>query len=213
VTAGSGKHAPRHGALPKGAFEFAYGLLRDLTPLPTDCGELCGAVCCRGSEEHSGMYLFPGEECMFSGREDWLRFERHLVSERVFCPQWDGKIEAVTFVVCDGTCPRPRRPLACRLFPMAPRFAGPDAEASRVETTPPGNGAQVPPFEVILDPDAAFICPLARYGRLTQLDPAYVAACGEVFSLLASDPLILADFRWRCARWLAEAKQPWRRLL
>jgi hypothetical protein len=65
------------------------------------------------------MYLFPGEECMFGGDEDWVSFESHPVAERVFCPEWTGRIEAVTFAVCRGTCPREARPLACRLFPMA----------------------------------------------------------------------------------------------
>jgi hypothetical protein len=65
----------------------------------------------------------------------------------------------------------------------------------------------------MLNPDAAILCPLARYGRLQQLDPRFRAACRHVFRLLADDPLILADFRWRNARWREESGEAWRRLL
>ena len=41
----------------------ARDLLRELTPLKTDCGRLCGGACCEGDEE-TGMLLFPGEDAL-----------------------------------------------------------------------------------------------------------------------------------------------------
>ena len=45
-------------------YRYAYSLLEEVTPLPADCGQLCGAACCKGDDE-TGMYLFPGERVMY----------------------------------------------------------------------------------------------------------------------------------------------------
>ena len=42
----------------------AYEAIGTLTPLKSDCGRLCGAVCCKGDDE-TGMLLFPGEESLY----------------------------------------------------------------------------------------------------------------------------------------------------
>lgn len=76
-----------------------YALLGEVTPLPADCGEVCGAACCRGDEE-TGMLLFPCEAAPPFGRV------LELDDRRLF--------------VCDGRCDRDHRPLACRLFPLFP---------------------------------------------------------------------------------------------
>ncbi len=79
--------------------EAARRMIGDLTPLPHDCGELCGAACCRPDEDgDGGMYLFPGEA--------WA--ERTL----------DGDFAPIA--VCEGRCERESRPLACRIFPLTP---------------------------------------------------------------------------------------------
>lgn len=190
----------RPDALPEALYRKAYRLLADVAPLASDCGELCGKACCRGVEEGAGMYLFPGEECMFSGDEDWLAFERREVTadDQAFCPEWLGKIQTVTLAVCRGSCPRDRRPLACRVFPLAARII-------------PTNGPLR--LGLTLDPDAAMLCPLARYARLTQLRTEFRAACLQVFRLLSGDPLILADFAWRDARRREGQRDGWLKLL
>jgi len=75
-----------------------YDLIGDLTPLPADCGRVCAAACCGGSEEE-GMWLFPGEKVPGGS-----------VTEQ----------EGVRLFVCAGRCDRNARPLACRLFPLLP---------------------------------------------------------------------------------------------
>lgn len=182
-------------------FRWVYARLDKLTPLKSDCGDLCGKSCCKGLDEKAGMYLFPGEEALFTPDMDWLVLDWHLVSEREFCPSWEGCIEKVGFVICRGTCPREHRPLACRLFPLVPE--------------PVGAGPAVQGFtlDVVLDSSAALLCPLARYARIEQLDAGFVKACRKVYRLLAQDPLVLDDFRWQSERRRREANEPWRDLL
>ena len=53
-----------------------YKLLNDVTPLPVDCGKLCGAACCSGMGKSEWECIFlPGEETMFTMAEDWLIWE------------------------------------------------------------------------------------------------------------------------------------------
>jgi hypothetical protein len=145
------------------------------------------------------MYLFPGEEVMYSAEESWCSIEWHAVSEREFAPAWDGIVERIAFLVCDGTCPRESRPLACRLFPLA----------AVVEPRSDG-GVNV---DVQLDVDAAFICPLARYARKDQLDVSFVEAAKEVYERLCADPVILADLLWQSQRRALDLSSPWAKLL
>lgn len=180
-------------------FRWAYERLDKVTPLRRDCGVLCDKVCCRGLEEKAGMYLYPGEEVLFPGGEDWYDLKWHRTDEREFCPEWEGKLPAVGFLICRGTCPRDRRPLACRLFPLA------------AEVT--GDGAGGYEVDVALDADAAILCPLARHARLDQLDPRFVLACRDVYRRLARDLLILADLRWQAERRSQSLSDPWRNLL
>ncbi len=72
--------------------------LCNLTPLKADCGQLCGAACCKGDND-IGMRLFPHEQTTL----DTINTE-----------------SGITLVVCDGQCDRERRPLACKIFPFFP---------------------------------------------------------------------------------------------
>ena len=83
----------------------ARGLLGGLTPMLTDCGQLCGAACCRPDEDgQGGVYLFPGEEALLEPCA-WGR-----VGPSPFTPM----------LTCEAPCDRERRPLACRIFPLTP---------------------------------------------------------------------------------------------
>ena len=83
----------------------AYETLGDRTPMLTDCGQLCGAACCREDEDgQGGVYLFPGEEALLKGC-DWGRIQ-------------PGSLAPI--LVCEGPCDRTRRPLGCRIFPLTP---------------------------------------------------------------------------------------------
>ena len=89
-------------------YDELYRLLENVTPLKVDCGGLCQGACCEGDGE-TGMYLFPGEEMMYDGTEDWLE----ICDSDFF---FEGN--PVKIAICDGTCDRKKRPLSCRIFPL-----------------------------------------------------------------------------------------------
>jgi hypothetical protein len=123
-----------------------------LTPLPADCGALCGGLCCRGGAE-DGMLLFPGEEALLKNAR-FLRFRRRAL---------DGR--PVTMAVCRGRCVRARRPLACRIYPLAPRLK---------------DGL----LTVAPDPRARLRCPLLDPRVGDPIDPAFAAAVLAAFACL-----------------------------
>lgn len=87
------------------AVEKARECLEKVTPLESDCGELCAAMCCRSLEgEETGMLLFPGEEERYQHMEGWKVLSG----------------AAGNVVVCPGRCNRNERPLSCRIFPLLP---------------------------------------------------------------------------------------------
>lgn len=123
---------------------MARNLLEAVTPLKADCGKRCGAACCKpDSDGRGGMRLYPGEE-----EPPWARVE-------------DG------LLVCDGSCPRAERPLACRFFPLVPVLR--DGEV-----------------QIELDRRAWPVCPLMEFG-MRGLNPAFVAAAREAAAILAKD--------------------------
>lgn len=81
----------------------ARKLLEEITPLQTDCGQVCGGACCRTHPgEQTGMLLFPGEAEAYRGEDGF---------SLVDSPRG-------TILVCEGRCNRANRPLACRMFPL-----------------------------------------------------------------------------------------------
>ena len=87
------------------ALEEARELLSEKTPLKTDCGRVCGGLCCRSMEgEETGMLLFPGEEAFYENMSGWR-----------MVPAGQE-----TLLICPGECDRKVRPLSCRIFPMIP---------------------------------------------------------------------------------------------
>lgn len=88
------------------ALKNAYALLKTSTPIDGfDCGKICSAICCSGSE-NDGMFLFPYEEELIKG-------DNFTVCDAP-C-NYDAKA-----VKCTGICSRNNRPLACRMFPLFP---------------------------------------------------------------------------------------------
>ena len=79
-----------------------YSLLRNVTPLTFDCGKICQGKCCKGDDK-TGMLLFPGEEKLIDPDMSVYKNEN-----------------GDSFAICDGTCDRNRRPLACRIYPLFP---------------------------------------------------------------------------------------------
>lgn len=132
----------------RGALLEAYGILGPLTPLEgADCGELCGARCCQGDDTR-GMLLFPGEEALLAG-----------------CGFFRLSPEEPELLLCSGTCPRHRRPLACRIFPFTPVL-----REGRVVITP--------------DCRARPLCPLLREDARPYLSDKFLQALQTAFDQL-----------------------------
>ena len=135
----------------------ARDLLRELTPLKTDCGRLCGGACCEGDEE-TGMLLFPGEDALYES----------CAFARVIPADFALGGEDVKLFVCAGRCERDNRPLACRLFPLFLTFKDDGTTKLRI------------------DRRANSVCPLTDYG-IKSLDPEFKQAARKAYDLLLED--------------------------
>ena len=142
------------------AVEKARQCLENVTPMESDCGELCAAACCCSLEgEETGMLLFPGEEALYEG----------CSFGRVVPAHYSLSGRPALLFVCRGTCPRQDRPLACRLFPL------------RIRLTRQGP-------ELGMDPRSAGVCPLYPSG-VSGLAPAFRDSAAQAARILAADPV------------------------
>ena len=71
--------------------------------------------------------------------------------------------------VCNGKCDREERPLACRIFPLTP-YINSDGK-----------------LEIITDPRARAICPLANGLDLADYDAVFVKNIKRAFGILAEN--------------------------
>ncbi len=147
------------------AVSRARALLESLTPLKTDCGKLCQGACCQGNEQ-TGMLLFPGEEAFYEG----CTFARIIPAGFTL-----GGQEA-QLLVCDGTCDRVNRPLACRLFPLFLTFKEDGTTKLR------------------LDVRARAVCPLTDYG-IRALDTGFKQAARKAYDVMLEDDACAAYLR------------------
>ncbi len=125
-----------------------YEMLENVTPLKKDCGVLCDAACCAETDERTGMLLFPYEEKMLANAGFDI--------EESNCEYGEDKTAKILF--CEGDCDRRFRPLACRIFPLMP-YKKPGGE-----------------LEIIMNPAAKGMCPLARSLEVSQLEPEFIKA-------------------------------------
>lgn len=128
-------------------YDRIFKIMADYTPLRVDCGQLCGGACCKGDNK-TGMLLFPGEASTLTVIE--------------------GK-NGQRLAVCDGTCDRDSRPLACRIFPFFPTISE--------------NG------KIFVEPDlrAMRLCPLLGNSEKIEFDPKFFKAVKKVGKILAKD--------------------------
>lgn len=139
-----------------------YDIIGILTPIKDgDCGKLCGKICCEG--DGAGMLLFPGEEYIFGGIPG---FSIHDIDYM--------ETPGVKLLFCDGECERVLRPLACRIFPVAPVV---DKDGS-VTVRPDIRGRRM--------------CPI---WELKNVDKAFIKAVGKVFALLSKNEVMLSFMR------------------
>lgn len=162
--------------LTKDDFKAVYALLDKVTPLEKDCGILCNKICCSEWDKDVGVYLLPGEECMFSMDEDWLVWETHSPKDYEFAPSWT---QDVYFIKCTKPCPRNKRPFACRTFPLTAYL------------TEDGT------LKLIFDPNSIPICPLTQVGNLDILQPRFIQNVRKAWRLLLKDPLVYDDVFWQ----------------
>ncbi len=124
-----------------------FNIMGDLTPLRVDCGVTCGAACCKGDCD-TGMLLFPHEESE-------LPVKIGENGERL--------------AVCDGTCDRNKRPLACRIFPFFPTVD----ERGKIF--------------VEADLRAKRLCPLIEHSDEIEFNPKFFKALKKVGKILVND--------------------------
>ncbi|MDO4546332.1 MAG: hypothetical protein Q4C25_09255 [Bacillota bacterium] len=172
-------------SIKKQTFKAIYRLLDKVSPISGDCGKLCNSICCTCSddtmpdaEEHPsdfnvdslGLYLLPGEEKVFSGKEDWLDWGWIMAEEYEFPESWHGK---VYFLRCKTApvCHRKNRPLQCRVFPLAPHL---DEDGNL--------------YMIYHSGALPYSCPLIE--ERMPLDPSFIKATYTAWAHLLRDPLI-----------------------
>lgn len=140
-----------------------YRLFDNNTPIPVDCGELCGAACCSGDD--AGMFLFPGEAEVYK----LIRPEGFKIELSDLEYEDGGVVRKTPIIFCEGNCDRYARPLACRIFPLTPVLDK--------------NGD----IDIIVDPRAKSVCPLAKTLRIDEYDAGFVRAVRRSFLLLSQN--------------------------
>lgn len=146
-------------------YRHLYRLLEQSTPIGTDCGALCGAACCQGDAD-SGMYLFPFEEQMYNGTENWMQIKDS---------DWFFEGKPVKILICTGRCDRRKRPLSCRIFPLMWYRGALCADPRAIPLCPLAAGASWKDY------DPAFLQNVRRVFRALQkvrVTRAYVQATG-----------------------------------
>lgn len=133
----------------KKLYNEVFKVIGDFTPLKADCGLLCGGACCKG-DSNTGMILFPLEESE-------LETKITESGERL--------------AVCNGTCDRNKRPLACRIFPFFPTV---DMKGK---------------VYVELDYRAYRICPMVEHFSEILFDKRFLNAVKKVGKILVKDEI------------------------
>ena len=172
----------------KRSYQAIYRFLDKFNPINGDCGALCGAICClcstdpqdttprAESDENAdfsmGLYLMPGEEQMYTFEEDWISWGSLQAEDYDFPESWHGR---VPFFQCKTPphCPREKRPLQCRTFPLAPYLDE--------------NGLL---YMIYHQDPLPYACPLIRDRQRIPLNRDFVKATFTVWKHLISDPLI-----------------------
>ena len=154
-----------------------YRRLDRVSPLSFDCGTLCGAACCGTTEEtvqesgfDMGIYLLPGEEKLHNKKDDWLVWSEERAEDYEFPESWKGN---VFFVRCKTPpeCPREKRPIQCRTFPLLPHFME--------------DGHLV---MILNDLELPYHCPLIE--KDMELEPDFLEVTWRCWARLVEDPLI-----------------------
>lgn len=128
-------------------YKKIFKILGSYTPLKADCGELCGKACCKG-DSNTGMLLFP--------------FEENTLDVKILS-------SGDRLAVCNGSCDRDKRPLACRIFPFFPTID--DKGKIYVE----------------IDYRAYRLCPMVEHADEILFDRKFLRAVKKAGKILSKD--------------------------
>lgn len=149
-------------------YKIIYQLL-DPGPLEEDCGLLCNAACCQSYDYDIGIYLLPGEEKLFTEEDkSWLTWEIHNPKHYEFPHSWT---QPVYYAKCIKQCPRHKRPIQCRTFPLTPHITKQDELIFIWETL-----------------DLPYLCPLID--NKYHLNDSYVMGLKQAWKMLIKSSLI-----------------------
>ena len=145
-------------------YREVYALLNAVEVTGEDCGKLCGCACCttesrEGTDQEMGIYLLPGEETVHRQDSDWLVMK---VDEE---GRYFGRC------LTPPICPRDRRPIQCRTFPLLPHLY----EDGTIEM-------------VYNDVELPYRCPLID--DEIPLEDEFVEATQAAWEMLIRDPKI-----------------------
>ena len=144
----------------------AYSYLDEITPLKYDCGQLCGALCCRDNGESDtslGMWLLPFEKELLKNEDGY-----------VFKEAQDG----TQTVSCSGKCRRNMRPFSCRIYPY---YAHLSNENGKTKIT------------IKIDPRARLSCPIARFNSHSRANIYFLACAKAAIRTLLKDEKIAEE--------------------
>ncbi|MCR5686815.1 MAG: hypothetical protein K6G58_02130 [Lachnospiraceae bacterium] len=154
-------------------YQRVYSLFDEATPIPGDCGDLCGSICCSSPdipEEEMYIYLLPGEMEYLKEMGAGLEFMRLPAKFHNFPRSW-GKYVYTAKCTGPGKCPRRFRPIQCRTFPLEPHLD----EDGKLGL-------------IYCDVDLPYTCPLIS--EKMKLSGTYVSSVLEAWELLIGDSLI-----------------------
>ena len=169
-------------------FRRVYEMLDRVSPLPYDCGEGCGAACCRNEyfddDTEPYIYLLPGEKEYLDEAGAGLKTGRELTKDHDL-PASYGKYVQVAYCAGPDSCDRRFRPVQCRTFPLTPHYTE-DGELRLI----------------FYDGELPYVCPLIR--ERVELSEDFKEAVAEAWRILAEDPavrdLILMDSKKRWSK-------------
>lgn len=112
------------------------------------------------------MLLFPGEEFMYQEPDrDWF----HIQDSNITLP--DGY--RIKLLICERECPRDKRPLSCRIFPVTPYLN----KDNRVEFR--------------LDLRSLGICPIVFNPGVNPVEEDFIESLYDTFPPLLHDDRII----------------------
>ena len=149
-------------------------MLDKVDPVPYDCGEVCGAVCCRresfGNGNEPCLYLLPGEKEYLEEAGADINIKREPREEHDL-PESFGKYAYVAYCKGAGSCERRFRPIQCRSFPLWPYFTE--------------DGELVLSF---YNDELPYICPLIEERRALSED--FINATYKAWEILIEDEAV-----------------------